>query len=131
MARVVIDTRPIRNLAGDASIKGGVYESLLEARERKPDVPVFQERTADFTFLRYIGHPEMEQNKALVEEWAVAFSSQVSAGADTFIFCHSPDNMIAPYLCREFHQRMANQIKIPPLPWDEIEPNVFEQGRLF
>ncbi|MBL8103733.1 MAG: DUF72 domain-containing protein, partial [Anaerolineales bacterium] len=36
MARVVIDTRPIRGLAGDESIKGSSYESLLEARERKP-----------------------------------------------------------------------------------------------
>jgi uncharacterized protein YecE (DUF72 family) len=139
MARVVIDTRPIRNLAGDASIKGSVYESLLEARQRKPDVPVFQERTADFTFLRYIGHPQMEQNIPVVEEWVDHLSSQLSAGetrteparSDAFVFCHSPDNMIAPYLCREFHQQLANRIRIPPLPWDGIESDKLEQGRLF
>ena len=31
MARVVIDTRPIRTLTGDESIRGSAYESLLEA----------------------------------------------------------------------------------------------------
>lgn len=57
MARAVIDTRPIRNLEGDGSLEDGSYESLREARERKPDVPVFLERTTDFVFLRFIGHP--------------------------------------------------------------------------
>jgi uncharacterized protein YecE (DUF72 family) len=62
MARVVIDTRPIRDLAGDEILEGSTYESLLEARERKPDLPVFLERTTDFVFLRFIGHPDLKQN---------------------------------------------------------------------
>ena len=60
MARVVIDTRPIRDLQGDAILAGSSYESLLEARERKPDVPVVPKRTSDFVFLRFIGHPELQ-----------------------------------------------------------------------
>jgi len=131
MARVVIDTRPIRSLDGEKILEGSVYQTLLEARERKPDVPVFQERTADFTFLRYIGHPQMEPNKPLLEEWANYLSSQMSAGADAFVFCHSPNNLIAPHLCREFHWRLSEKINIPPLPWDEVESDTFEQGRLF
>lgn len=120
MARVVIDTRPIRNLAGDESIRGSAYESLLEARERKPNVPVFEEVTTDFTFLRFIGHPEMEQNKVWMEEWIPRITDQLSAGKDAYVFCHSPDNHLAPYLCREFHQRVANLVKIEPLPWEDL-----------
>ena len=131
MARVVIDTRPIRSLEGDKSLGGSVYQTLLEARERKPDVPVFQERTADFVFLRYIGHPEMEQNTPLLKEWAGYLSSQLKAGADAFVFCHSPDNLIAPHLCRELHKRIGEKVTISPLPWDEIKPDIPEQGRLF
>ncbi len=131
MARVVIDTRPIRNLAGDASIKDSSYESLLEARERKPDVPVFLVRTADFVFLRFIGHPELRQNLEFVEEWVEYLVPQMQQGADAFIFCHSPDNLIAPEICREFHKRISDRIHVPPLPWDEIKPDIPEQPSLF
>ena len=131
MARVVIDTRPIRNLKGDKSIRGSAYESLLEARERKPDVPVIPERTGDFVFIRYIGHPQLAYNVALLDEWADYLASQLREGASAYMFCHSPDNMIAPYLCRELHQRIAAQISVPPLPWDETDATTLQQGRLF
>ena len=131
MARVVIDTRPIRDLKGDKILKGSVYESLLEARERKPDVPVIPERTADFVFIRYIGHPQLAFNVALLDEWADYLIPQLQEGVNAYFFCHSPDNMLAPYLCRELHQRIATHVPLPPLPWDEAEANTFQQGRLF
>ena len=131
MARVVIDTRPIRNLRGDKSLRGSAYESLLEARERKPDVPVIPERTADFIFIRYIGHPQLTYNIALLEEWTDYLTSQLREGTDAYMFCHSPDNLIAPYLCRELHQRLSSRVPIPALPWDEANANTLQQGRLF
>ena len=131
IARVVIDTRPIRNLKGDKSLRGSAYESLLEARERKPDVPVIPERTADFIFVRYIGHPQLTYNTAFLDEWTHYLASQLREGTDAYMFCHSPDNMIAPYLCRELHQQIALKAKIPALPWDETDTTTFQQGRLF
>ena len=131
MARVVIDTRPIRNLKGDAILRGSAYESLLEARERKPNVPVIPERTTDFVFIRYIGHPDMDHNSALLGEWAAYLVSQLQEDIGVYFFCHSPDNMLAPYLCRELHQRVAQQISVFPLPWDETDSAIFQQGRLF
>jgi len=131
MARVTIDTRPIRSLAGDQSLAGSAYESLLEARERKPDVPVVPKRTSDFVFVRYIGHPHMEINRPLLDEWGSYFISQIKSGADVFMFCHSPDNLIAPYLCRELYHSVAKDADIPPLPWDEIKPDIPEQPSLF
>jgi len=131
MARVTIDTRPIRSLQGDRMLAGSTYESLLEARERKPDVPVVPKRTSDFVFVRYIGHPDMEINRPFIEEWGSYFAKQIISGADVYMFCHSPDNMIAPYLCRELHARVAKDVRIPLLPWDEIKPDVPEQPSLF
>ena len=131
MARVTIDTRAIRSLQGDASLAGSSYKSLLEARERKPDVPVVPKRTADFVFVRYVGHPDLNFNLEFIEEWGGYFAAQMQAGADVFAFCHSPDNLIAPDLCRQLHKRVAKEIEIPPLPWDDIQPSSFEQGRLF
>ena len=130
MARVTIDTRPIRDLDGDKVLAGSVYQSLLEARERKPDIPVAPKRTADFVFVRYIGHPQLEINFPLLDEWADYFVSQLREGADVYVFCHSPENMTAPWICKELHQRVAKEISIPPLPWDEIKPDMPEQPQL-
>jgi uncharacterized protein YecE (DUF72 family) len=131
MARVTIDTRPIRSLAGDAILTGSVYETLLEAREHKPDVPVVPKRTADFVFVRYIGHPDLQINRPFLDEWGGYFSSQIKEGAEVYAFCHSPDNLLAPYLCRELHQRVAREVDIPGLPWDDVEPDTPEQPSLF
>jgi uncharacterized protein YecE (DUF72 family) len=131
MARVVIDTRPIRDLKGDTILRSSVYERLLEAREQKPNVPVIPERTADFVFIRYIGHPDIDYNSALLGEWAEYLIPQLQGDISVYFFCHSPDNMLAPYLCRELHQRIAAQISVPPLPWDETDSATFQQGRLF
>jgi uncharacterized protein YecE (DUF72 family) len=131
MARVTIDTRPIRSLQGDKMLAGSAYESLLEARERKPDIPVVPKRTSDFVFVRFIGHPDMEINRPFLEEWGSYFAEQIKSGADVYMFCHSPDNMIAPYLCMELHARVAKEVSIPPLPWDEIKPDIPEQPSLF
>jgi uncharacterized protein YecE (DUF72 family) len=131
MARIVIDTRPIRDLKGDEILRGSVYGSLLEARERKPDVPVIPEGTADFVFLRYIGHPSMPINQPFLSDWGDYLAKQIRLGLDAFVFCHSPENLTAPWLCRALYQRVAEQVKIRPLPWDEVDSNTFEQGRLF
>jgi len=131
MARVTIDTRPIRNLHGDKSLAGSSYQSLLDAREKKPDVPVVPKRTSDFVFVRYIGHPDIKINRPFLDEWGRYFSSQIKDGADVYTFCHSPDNLIAPTLCRELHQRVAKDVDIPPLPWDNVKPDTPQQGVLF
>ena len=131
MARVVIDTRPIRSLEGDQIIAGSSYESLLEARERKPDVPVFMERTGDFIFLRFISHPDLSRNSGFINEWVDYLVPQMQQNADVFVFCHSPDNLIAPEICREFHRLLAAKINISSLPWNTIKPDVPEQPSLF
>lgn len=131
VARVVIDTRPIRDLAGDEILEGSTYENLLAARERKPDVPVFLERTADFIFLRFIGHPDLAQNGQWIDEWVDYLVPELQAGASAFLICHAPANLTQPYLCRAFYSRLSARIDLPPLPWDEIEPNIPEQPSLF
>ena len=130
MARVTIDTRPIRDLSGEDILAGSVYQSLLEARERKPDVPVVPKRTADFIFVRYIGHPEIEVNLPYLSEWGDYFISQLREGADVYMFCHSPNNFAAPWLCRRIYSQVKEKIAFPPLPWNEVDNENYEQGQL-
>ncbi len=131
MARVTIDTRPIRDLEGDEILEGSSYQSLLEARERKPDVPVLPKRTADFIFVRYIGHPEIEVNNPYLNEWGNYFITQLQEGADVYMFCHSPNNLAAPWLCRKLYAQVEREVDLPPLPWNEVDSENYEQGQLF
>jgi uncharacterized protein YecE (DUF72 family) len=131
MARVTIDTRPIRDLSGEDILAGSVYQSLLEARERKPDIPVVPSRTADFIFVRYIGHPEIEINEPYLTEWGDYFISQLRDGADVYMFCHSPNNFAAPWLCRRVYSYVEKKVELPPLPWNELADEDYEQGQLF
>jgi uncharacterized protein YecE (DUF72 family) len=131
MARVTIDTRPIRDLSGEDILAGSVYQSLLEARERKPDVPVIPQRTSDIIFVRYIGHPEIDVNSPYLMEWGDYFISQLRDGADVYMFCHSPNNFAAPYLCRKLCTQVEKEVPISPLPWNELADEDYEQGQLF
>lgn len=131
MARVTIDTRPIRDLSGEDILAGSVYQSLLEARERKPDIPVVPQRTADFVFVRYIGHPEIEVNEPYLAEWGDYFISQLRDGADVYMFCHSPNNFAAPWLCRRIYSQVEKKVGLPPLPWNQLADEDYEQGQLF
>jgi len=131
MARVTIDTRPIRDLEGDEILEGSSYQSLLEARERKPDVPVLPKRTADFIFVRYIGHPEIEVNNPYLNEWGNYFIPQLQEGAEVYMFCHSPNNLAAPWLCRKLYAQVEREVDLLPLPWNEVDSENYEQGQLF
>ena len=130
-ARVLIDTRPIRDLP-DAQIQDGQVQVLMEqAQERKPDVPLLPERTASFAFVRYIGHPQVDSNAALLDEWADRLAGWLTEGAEVFAFCHCPDDTQSPLICRELHRRVAERVTIDPLPWNDVDRPAFEQGRLF
>jgi uncharacterized protein YecE (DUF72 family) len=131
MARVTIDTRPIRDLAGDEILEGTTYGSLVEARERKPDVPVIPKRTTDFLFIRYIGHPDLKSNDPFLDEWESYLVSQLNEGADAYVFCHSPENLTAPQIASELYHRVARHVSLPPLPWDVIQPDAPQQPKLF
>lgn len=130
VARVIIDTRPIQDLRGDRILEGSVYQRLLEARLRKPNLPVRRETTADFAFLRYIGHPDPSRNGPFLGEWSEHIASWLERGIDVYVFCHCPDERQDPWLCRAIHERVTARVSLPPLPWDEAEPPVPYQPRL-
>ena len=57
--------------------------------------------------------------------------SQLQDGADVYMFCHSPNNFAAPYLCRKIYSQVEKEVGLPPLPWSEVDNENYEQGQLF
>ena len=109
---------------------------MLQARERKPDLPVYPALTSDFTFLRYIGHMHSAINAPFLDEWAARLASWKERGTALYVFCHCPFEVHSPDICYELYQRLNALTPLPKLAWiDERsgEPRTgeIEQGRLF
>lgn len=125
VARVMMDTRPIR-------IGPAKEQAVLQARERKPDLPLQVAITSDFTFVRYIGNPHMDANEPFFTEWSQRFAQWLQQGMTLYVFCHCPFEVHSPSICRALYQRVRQLTALPPLPWEsELHDEDVEQGRLF
>lgn len=121
IARVMMDTRPIR-------IGSTEETAVLQARERKPNLPLQIVLTSDFTFLRYIGHPRMEVNEPFLDTWAEQVAQWLKAGITAYVFCHCPFEVHSPTLCSALYQRVGQLSPLPPL---SMHPGQSEQATLF
>lgn len=124
-ARVMMDTRPIRT--------GPTKEQqVLQARERKPNLPLQIAVTTDFTFLRYIGHPLMEVNDPLLDAWAQQIGQWLKQGTTVYVFCHCPFEKHSPEICAALYQRVNALVPLPPLiSRQETNDTDIQQQRLF
>jgi uncharacterized protein YecE (DUF72 family) len=114
--RVVMDVRPL-----DLGPLPGADEDLRRARDNKPDVPMHPLRSGDIALIRYIGHPDVARNAALLDEWADRVAGWVADGVEVFFFMHCPVEARSPALCRELQRRLDGRPGIPPLPWDSAD----------
>jgi len=111
--RVLMDVRPL-----DLGPLPGAEEDLRRARDNKPDVPLHPLRSAPFTLVRYIGHPDIARNDELLNEWAARVRDWIAEGTEVFFFMHCPVERESPLLCRALQQRLDGAPGVPPLPWD-------------
>jgi uncharacterized protein YecE (DUF72 family) len=124
VARVIMDTRPIR--VGTAE-----EQQILQARERKPDLPLQIALTADFAFVRYIGNPHVEINEPFLAQWAQTLGQWLLEGKTVYAFCHCPFEKYSPSICAELYQQVTTVAPLPALPWPEQQKAEPEQPRLF
>lgn len=125
VARVMMDTRPIR-------VGPTEEQDMLQARERKPDLPLDVMVTTDFVFVRYIGHPRMQENEQFLAEWAERLASWFKQGLTLYVFCHCPFEEHSPAICVELYKRVRALAPVPHLPWNfEREESKPEQISLF
>ncbi len=125
VARVVMDTRPIR-------VGTPQEQALLQAQERKPDLPVHVVSTADLVFVRYIGHPRMEVNDLFLPQWTQHVANWLQMGKTVYFFCHCPQEKYAPAICHTFYAQVRAQVPtLPALPPADQHDEQPQQGQLF
>lgn len=117
--RVLFDSRPV--FAGPRSTP-----EELDAWEKKPRLPVRAVATADQPVVRFIGQTGLEANPPYWVPWVERVVRWLEDGRSPIVFLHTPDNAVAPELCRRFHAEVAARTPIAPLP---AMPSVAVQQR--
>lgn len=107
--RVIFDTRGLfASKTTDAA--------ALDAKRRKPRVPVRFTATGRHPFVRFVGDPEVGKNDGALAAWAEVAARWIGEGREPYFFTHHPDDVHAPELGRRF-QRMLHGLvpdKVPP-----------------
>ncbi|QBD78191.1 DUF72 domain-containing protein [Ktedonosporobacter rubrisoli] len=125
VSRIMLDTRPIRTGPREE-------QQTLQARERKPDLPLHLATTTDFVFVRYIGHPRMPVNQDFLAAWSRQLAQWLTQGITLYIFCHCPYEEHSPSICAALYDQLKKLTPLPALPWpDEKARSQPEQARLF
>ena len=117
---VVLDSRPVHEVASDPSI---------DPDRRKPLLPVRPQATARQCLVRFVGHPERGRNQKYLEEWAQTVTGWLREGRDVTFFAHCPSEQESPFLARDF-QRILEETDAPvePLPWATVETETAQPG---
>ena len=63
----------------------------------------------------------------LSQHWAAWLGEVIDAS----VFGHCPAEVLDPWLCRQFHQRVSARYLLSPLPWDAVDADSARQERLF
>jgi len=129
IGRVVFDTRGLHA----AEVTEDDFDTL-DAKRRKPKVPVRFIATSQYPFVRFVGHPIIEHNEFNLWQWASAVVKWLAEGKKPFIFMHAPDDFYAPRLARYFHSlvyKLSPEVGQFPLWPGEKEQTLETQLQLF
>ncbi len=108
--RIVIDTRAV--FAGPRQTPAEV-----EAFERKPRLTVRPVAIGDRPVVRFIGQTRAEANPEWWSKWVPKVAQWLAEGRSPTVFIHTPDNLVAPSLCRQFHAEVRRLVAdLAPLP---------------
>ncbi len=110
--RVVLDSRPLYE--GDRA-----HPEVVNALHEKPDVPVSPQVDSDIAFVRLILHPDLEFNRAYIDQWAQWVAGYLERRIETYMMIHCPNNLHCPPLAVDFHEslrRVSPAGEIPRLP---------------
>ncbi|WP_158527270.1 DUF72 domain-containing protein [Pelagibaculum spongiae] len=115
--RVCFDSRALFSMPAELA-KADLL--IADAFAKKPRLPVKPRAIAKRPMVRLIGLLTPQQNLPWLEQWADKFALWITQGRQPYIFLHTPDNRLAPQMCREFHkllqQRLPQLAALPEWP---------------
>ena len=100
IAKVLLDTRPIYNSKDDPQ---------ANSQRRKPNVPLNPIVTNNFALVRFISHPQTEQNQIYLKQWVAQVKDWLKAGKTVYFFVHCPIEDHSPSTANYFKSLLQNE----------------------
>lgn len=120
--RVILDSRAV--FAGPC-----ITKAEQDAFANKPRLPVRAVATSERPIVRFIGQTDFGANPPFWEPWIDTVVRWLKDGRTPTVFIHTPDNLVAPELCRQFHLEVRARCpalsSLPEAPPDEA-PSLFD-----
>lgn len=76
--RIIMDSRPVFAAKPD-------NEAIIDAQMKKPRVPVHAIATASHPLIRFIGHPEEQQNYEFFKPWLSKLPQWIAEGKQPYV----------------------------------------------
>lgn len=106
--RIIMDSRPV--FAAKPN-----NEAIIDAQQKKPRVPVHAIATANHPMIRFIGHPEEEQNYDFFTPWLSKLPMWIEQGKQPYVMIHTADNIVAPELAANLYKQLQLKAALPDL----------------
>jgi uncharacterized protein YecE (DUF72 family) len=107
--RVVLDSRALFSVPANSP-------ALLDAQAKKPRLPVHAICLSARPMLRFIGTDDLALNRQFYSPWLNKIKHWLAEGKTPYCFFHTPDNTLAPQLCRQFVEDLQHPHAVL-LPW--------------
>ncbi|MGD8427898.1 MAG: DUF72 domain-containing protein [Balneolaceae bacterium] len=115
--KVIFDTRKLHSMKSSEP-------SVLEAKKKKPKVPVRFDNTSSRPVVRFVGSNDPVANEPYLKEWAIVVADWIKEGLHPYFFPHSPDKVSQPAIARKFHKLLSELINMDPMPaWPKERQN--------
>ncbi|QIR15664.1 DUF72 domain-containing protein [Shewanella aestuarii] len=115
--RIIIDTRPIFSALPD-------NPAIIDAQQKKPNVPVHPIATADQPVVRFIGQHDLAINQQYFTKWVTKLCQWIHEGKQPYVFIHTPDNFQAPEQALALYNQLKQTIGQNILPNIELNPSI-------
>lgn len=107
--RIIMDSRPLFAAKADTP-------AMIDAQQKKPQVPVHPIATAHQPVVRFIGQFDPQINLAFFQRWRIKLAQWISEGKQPYLFIHTPDNIQAPELALSCYRALTEVINSSSLP---------------
>ncbi|QTO55546.1 DUF72 domain-containing protein [Duffyella gerundensis] len=111
--RVILDSRPVH-------LSPSTSAASLDAKQKKPQVPVHAVRTATQPMVRFIGGDELDANEQLFQPWLKKLAAWQTEG-EPWLFLHTPDIGEVLHLVQRLWPHLAQHLSLtlPPPDWPQ------------
>lgn len=93
VSRTIFDSRGL-------FIDHSATAEVLDARAKKPRMPVHPVATGRSPVVRFIGHSQWDNNRVYLEQWLKKLESWISEGRTPYFFIHTAGNTDVQYFFR-------------------------------